>query len=187
LDIARDDATAVFETFADKLVRVDLVIHQFRNRTPEPGHGYRSRYGYCDVKRDRFMKLAQTAMRLFLKRGSGHLVVLRPVAALRGNMRCRCLRGTKAFQSVYLDGLRELASKSGLPIAVTEAQPGFVATAHDEDRPAAITTRPMAGGGFTGKGRSSDCTRDSKAQETSVHTKTLRPGCVHCPAPAETC
>jgi short-subunit dehydrogenase len=30
---------------------------------------------------------------------------------------------------VYIDGLRELASKSGLPIAVTEAQPGFVATA----------------------------------------------------------
>jgi short-subunit dehydrogenase len=33
------------------------------------------------------------------------------------------------FQSVYLDGLRDLARQSGLPIAVTEVQPGFVDTA----------------------------------------------------------
>ena len=35
----------------------------------------------------------------------------------------------KAFQSVYLDGLRDLARHSGFPIAVTEVQPGFVDTA----------------------------------------------------------
>src|SRR5262249_24480435 len=36
---------------------------------------------------------------------------------------------SKAFQSVYLDGLRDLARHSGLPIVITEVQPGFVDTA----------------------------------------------------------
>ena len=35
----------------------------------------------------------------------------------------------EAFQSVYLDGLRELARNSGHAIAVTEVQPGGVDTA----------------------------------------------------------
>jgi short-subunit dehydrogenase len=76
-----------------------------------------------------FMKLAQAAMRYFLKRGRGHLVGITSVAALRGNRDAAAYAASKAFQSVYLDGLREFATKSGLPIAVTEAQPGFVATA----------------------------------------------------------
>lgn len=49
-------------------------------------------------------------------------------AALRGN-RAASYAASKAFQSVYLDGLRDLARHSGHPIAVTEVQPGAVDTA----------------------------------------------------------
>jgi short-subunit dehydrogenase len=76
-----------------------------------------------------FMKTAQVAMRHFLKRGRGHLVGISSIAALRGNRDAAAYAASKAFQSVYLDGLRDLARQSGLPIAVTEVQPGFVNTA----------------------------------------------------------
>jgi hypothetical protein len=39
------------------------------------------------------------------------------------------LTWSSSFQSVYLDGLRDLVRQSGLPIAVTEVQPGAVDTA----------------------------------------------------------
>jgi short-subunit dehydrogenase len=48
----------------------------------------------------------------------------------------RSCAASKAFQSVYLDDLRDLALHSGFPIAVTEVQPGFVDTAMMKtDRP----------------------------------------------------
>jgi short-subunit dehydrogenase len=50
-------------------------------------------------------------------------------AVIRGNGVGAAYAASKAFQSVYLDGLRDLARQSGLPIAVTEVQPGAVDTA----------------------------------------------------------
>jgi short-subunit dehydrogenase len=76
-----------------------------------------------------FMGVAQEAMRHFLARGRGHLVGISSVAALRGSGEATAYAASKAFQSTYLDGLRELARSRRLPITVTEAQPGFVDTA----------------------------------------------------------
>ena len=82
-----------------------------------------------------FMAVAQVAMEHFLKRGRGHLVGISSIAALRGN-RAATYAASKAFQSVYLDGLRDLARHSGHPIVVTEVQPGGVDTAMlKPDRP----------------------------------------------------
>jgi len=57
------------------------------------------------------------------------MVGISSIAALRGNGAGAAYAASKAFQSVYLDGLRDLVRQSGLPIAVTEVQPGFVDTA----------------------------------------------------------
>jgi short-subunit dehydrogenase len=75
------------------------------------------------------MKVTQAVMRYFLQRGRGHLVGISSVAAVRGNGTGAAYAASKAFQSLYLDGLRDLAGHSGLPIVVTEVQPGFVDTA----------------------------------------------------------
>jgi short-subunit dehydrogenase len=76
-----------------------------------------------------FAAMAQVAMRHFLGRGRGHLVGITSVGALRGNGPGATYMASKAFQSVYLDGLRALARDSGHAIVVTEVQPGFVDTA----------------------------------------------------------
>jgi short-subunit dehydrogenase len=129
IDVAQDDATAVFEKIIDELGGVDLVI-------VSSGTGYLNPALSVDLDVDTlavnvlgFMKLSQAAMRHFLKRGRGHLVGVTSVAALRGNSDGASYAASKAFQSVYLDSLRDLAKKSRLPITVTEVQPGFVDTA----------------------------------------------------------
>jgi short-subunit dehydrogenase len=83
-----------------------------------------------------FAAMAQAAMRHFLARGSGHLVGVTSVAALRGSGPGAAYSASKAFESLYLDGLRDLAKRKKTPITVTEILPGFVNTAMMKaDRP----------------------------------------------------
>ena len=129
IDVTHDDAAAIFDDVLDQLGGVDLVII-----SAGAGHNNRDLNVALDVETVivnvlGFMKTAQVAVRHFLKRGRGHLVGISSIAALRGNGAGAAYAASKAFQSVYLDGLRDLVRQSGLPIAVTEVQPGFVDTA----------------------------------------------------------
>jgi short-subunit dehydrogenase len=129
LDVTQEDAAAILEEVLDELGGVDLVIIS-------AGAGHNNRDLRVELDLDTvmvnvlgFMKMAQVAVRYFLRRGRGHLVGISSIAALRGNGAGAAYAASKAFQSVYLDSLRDLARQSGLPIAVTEVQPGAVDTA----------------------------------------------------------
>lgn len=129
IDVTQDEAPAIVAELLDELGGVDLVII-----SAGKGHNNRDLNVDLDVETVTvnvlgFMKTAQTAMRHFLTRGHGHLVGVSSIAALRGNGAGAAYAASKAFQSLYLDGLRDLARQSGLPIVVTEVQPGFVDTA----------------------------------------------------------
>lgn len=75
-----------------------------------------------------FTAVANVAARYFLKRGSGHLVAISSIAALRGGRRSPAYNASKAFEMNYLEGLRQKVTKAGLPITITEIRPGFVDT-----------------------------------------------------------
>ena len=62
-------------------------------------------------------------------RESGHIVGISSVAAIRGSGNEPAYNASKAFQSNYLQGLRQKFHKLKLPVAVTDVQPGFVDTA----------------------------------------------------------
>jgi short-subunit dehydrogenase len=129
IDVTRDDAAATLDRLFSELGAVDLVII-----SAGTGHNNRELRWELDLETvtvnvQGFMAVAQVAMRYFLAQGRGHLVGITSVAALRGNQVATAYAASKAFQSVYLDGLRDLARQSRLPIAVTEVQPGAVDTA----------------------------------------------------------
>jgi short-subunit dehydrogenase len=144
LDVAQRDAAAILEQMLDELGGVDLVIIS-------AGTGHLNHDLDWELDADTvavnvlgFMALAQVAMRHFLGRGRGRLVGISSIAALRGNRAAAAYAASKAFQSVYLDGLRDLARHSGCPIAVTEVQPGFVDTAMMKtDRPLPSVVRRL--------------------------------------------
>lgn len=75
-----------------------------------------------------FSAIAVATMNFFLSQGSGHLVGISSIAALRGNAIAPAYNASKAFVSNYLEGLRIKAVKSGKPIFVTDIRPGFVDT-----------------------------------------------------------
>lgn len=76
-----------------------------------------------------FAALANVAMHHFTENGSGHLVGISSIAALRGGRESPAYNASKAFESNYLEGLRQKVRKSGLPITITDIKPGFVNTA----------------------------------------------------------
>ena len=142
LDVGQHDAAAILEQVLQELGGVDMVI-------VSAGTGHNAALDWeldvdtVTVNVLGFMAMAQVAMRHFLERGRGHLVGISSVAALRGN-RAASYAASKAFQSVYLDGLRDLARHSGHPIVVTEVQPGFVDTAMMKpDRPLPAVVRRL--------------------------------------------
>ena len=81
-----------------------------------------------------FAAMANVAMRHFLARGRGHLVGISSLNALRGNRYAPAYSASKAFASNYLEGLWYHVGHLGLPIAVTDIQPGFVDTAMIRDQ-----------------------------------------------------
>lgn len=129
LDVTQSDAASILENVFEELGGVDLVII-----SAGTGHNNRDLQWELDAETATvnvlgFMAVAHVAMGHFLKQGRGHLVGISSVGALRGNGPGAAYAASKAFQSVYLDGLRDLARHSRHPIVVTEVQPGFVDTA----------------------------------------------------------
>jgi short-subunit dehydrogenase len=76
-----------------------------------------------------FAAVANVAVKHLQSRGAGCLVGISSIAALIGNAEAPAYSASKAFVSNYLQGLRYRFATLGLPVVVTDVQPGFVDTA----------------------------------------------------------
>jgi short-subunit dehydrogenase len=76
-----------------------------------------------------FAAIANVAIKHFIEKGSGHLVGISSIAALRGGKDSLGYNASKAFESNYLEGLRQKVNKLGQPITITDIKAGFVKTA----------------------------------------------------------
>jgi short-subunit dehydrogenase len=129
LDVSTTACVDSFHAMAEELGGVDLVIISAGCGHLNPTHESGPDQETISVNVIGFMAMAQAAFRLFQTCGHGHLAAITSVAALRGNSAATAYAASKAFQSAYLDGLRESTQVLKLRIAVTELQPGFVETA----------------------------------------------------------
>lgn len=75
-----------------------------------------------------FAGMVNVAVAHLEARGSGHLVGVSSVAALRGSRVAPAYNASKAFVSNYLQGVRYRFRRLKLPVIVTDVQPGFVDT-----------------------------------------------------------
>ena len=123
-----EKAAAAIKSLLDELGTVDLFIISAGTGHINPELEWSQDRDTLLVNVTGFVSVAQVAMRHFLRQRHGHLVGISSIAALRGSGAAAAYAASKAFQSIYLDGLRDLARLRRLPITVTEAQPGFVDT-----------------------------------------------------------
>ena len=123
-----EEAMAVFEEFVRLLDEVDLVVISAGTGAANPDLKWEPEAATIATNVTGFAAVATRAMRYFLERGSGHLVSISSVAALRGSHEAPAYNASKAFVSNYTEGLRVKAARSGKPIYVTDILPGFVDT-----------------------------------------------------------
>ena len=75
-----------------------------------------------------FTAIADWAFNYFEVQKHGHLAAISSIAGLRGSGGAPSYSATKAYQINYLEGLRQKAHKTSLPIYITDIRPGFVRT-----------------------------------------------------------
>ena len=76
-----------------------------------------------------FTRLVNWSMRYFEKQGWGHLINISSVASRRGGRQAPAYSASKAYQSIYLEGMAQKVAYDKLPIYTTDVRPGFVKTA----------------------------------------------------------
>jgi short-subunit dehydrogenase len=81
-----------------------------------------------DTNVNGFIEVVNYSYNYFLQQGHGHLVCTSSIASLRGNSMAPAYSASKAFQSVYFEGLYMKAKKMESKIYITDIQPGFIDT-----------------------------------------------------------
>lgn len=74
------------------------------------------------------VQITSFAFNYFLKKGKGQIAIISSVAALRGNGMAPAYSASKAFGSLYAEGLNLKAAHLGANIVVTDIKPGFINT-----------------------------------------------------------
>jgi short-subunit dehydrogenase len=126
-DTAR--AMTLLEELIEELGGVDLVVVNAGTGHINPELAWEPEAETLGVNVLGFTAMANVAYRYFVRRGTGHLVGISSIAALRGSGVAPAYNASKAYVSTYLDGLRHKLARLRLPVAVTDIQPGFVRTA----------------------------------------------------------
>jgi short-subunit dehydrogenase len=75
-----------------------------------------------------FVEIVNYAFNFFAKQGYGQIAATSSIGSIRGNSWAPAYSASKAFMSVYMEGLHIKAKKMKLNIAVTDILPGFVKT-----------------------------------------------------------
>jgi len=75
-----------------------------------------------------FIEIVNYAFNYFARQGNGQIAATSSVGSIRGNSWAPAYSASKAFMSVYMEGLHMKAKKMKLNIAVTDILPGFVNT-----------------------------------------------------------
>lgn len=129
IDVAQtSEAIDSLETLINEMGGADIIVVSsgvgFINRKLE----WQPEKKTIEVNVAGFAAMVNVAMRHFESRGAGHLVGISSIAGLRGSSVAPAYGASKAFIANYLEGMRKKAAQAGLPIIVTEAQPGYVDT-----------------------------------------------------------
>ncbi|MFH1744400.1 MAG: SDR family NAD(P)-dependent oxidoreductase [bacterium] len=129
MDVAQpSEAIHHFQELIEEMGGVDLIVINSGVGFINPDLKWEHEKQTIDVNVSGFTAIAGAAMQYSSNQGSGHIVGISSVAALRGNGGAPAYCASKAFISNYLQGLRQKTAKMKIPVHITDIKPGFVDT-----------------------------------------------------------
>ncbi len=120
--------TAHLESLIQKMGGLDLLIYNAGFGDVTPDLSWKVDKETVDINVNGFLEVIHFGWRYFTEQGHGHLVTTSSVASIRGSGPAPAYSASKAFESVYFEGLHIRAKKMGIPLYITDVQPGFVDT-----------------------------------------------------------
>jgi len=131
MDLAQaDESRRVLRELIDEMGGVDLIVINSGVGGHEPT--WDEEVQMLAVNVTGFAAMGRLALEYFAERGSGQIVGISSISALRGV--ATAYSSTKAFDSTYLEGLQFQADRLGVDVRVTDVKPGFVDTPMTEGR-----------------------------------------------------
>ena len=120
--------TAHLAALVQKLEGLDMLIYNAGWGEPQEALDYAVDKATVDINVNGFLEAIHFGWKFFLAQGHGQLVTTSSIASIRGNRVSPAYSASKAFQSVYFEGLHIKARKLQIPLYTTDVQPGFVDT-----------------------------------------------------------
>lgn len=128
IDVNSEDAVQLLHNLINKLGGLDVYFHS-------------SGIGYQNIPLDSskelttvatnvlgFTRMMNAAFEYFSRTGFGQIAVISSIAGTKGLGAAPAYSASKAFQSVYIESLSQLAAIRKIKIHFTEIRPGFVST-----------------------------------------------------------
>ncbi|MGZ5135354.1 MAG: SDR family NAD(P)-dependent oxidoreductase [Flavitalea sp.] len=122
------------QSLIDKLGGLDLLIYNSGYGDPSITLEWELDRTTYETNVKGFIEVVHFAFNYFVQQGHGHIAATSSLASIRGNSWAPAYSASKAFMSVYMEGLHMKAGKlartsnSQRKIFVTDIQPGFVNT-----------------------------------------------------------
>lgn len=122
-----EETRGKFRDILSELGCVDLVIISAGTGFLDPDFSWEKEQKTIDTNVSGFVAIANMSFHHFVRQGAGQLAGISSLAAIRGGPG-PAYNASKAFESLYMEGLRFKIAKLGLPIFITDIRPGFVDT-----------------------------------------------------------
>ena len=134
LDCINESSSKTLQNLVDEIGSLDLLVFSagIGNLNKDLGYTVENKANQLNVLA--FTEVMDWSCRFFIKQGFGHLVGVTSISALFGSRVAPAYHAAKAYQINYLEGLRQKAKRSKLPVYVTDARPGFVITPMTEGK-----------------------------------------------------
>lgn len=133
-DVRGNDNITHVQSLINKLEGLDLLIYNSGYGDPSETLEWELDKTTYETNVKGFIEIVHFAFNYFVRQGHGHIAATSSLASIRGSSWAPAYSASKAFMSVYMEGLhmkaKKIARKSNTPvdIFITDIQPGFVNT-----------------------------------------------------------
>lgn len=124
-----ETAMGILASFIKEMNGADLIVISAGTGNVNDNLEWRIEHETIRTNVTGFAAFSNVAIQHFIEKGAGHLVGISSIASLRGGKESPAYNASKAFESNYMEGLRQKIAQLRLPIIVTDIKPGFVKTA----------------------------------------------------------
>ena len=130
LDISSDYETVFdsYNKFLNAFEHIDLIIHVAGIGSVNHELELNKELTTNDVNVHGFTTITIASIQYFLKQRSGHYAAVTSIVALSGRADCPAYNASKAYQSNYIEAMRQYVYRQKADVVVSDIQPGFIDT-----------------------------------------------------------